>query len=102
MDDYFQEYERAGRDGLENNAILYLYPDCLMGHVSNHMKEYCELENVSQKGTAANINGGVGTTTIGNMKHNCCDICTQECTCSLECRFQACIEPNDSSDDDNK
>ena len=35
------------------------------------------------------------------MKHNCCDICTQECTCSLEYPFQACIEPNDSSDDDD-
>ena len=35
------------------------------------------------------------------MKHNCCDICTQECTCSLECPFQAHIEPNDSSDDDD-
>ena len=27
MDDYFQECWRAGRDGLESNAILYLYPD---------------------------------------------------------------------------
>jgi len=27
MDDYFQECGRAGRDGLESNAILYLYPD---------------------------------------------------------------------------
>lgn len=46
-------------------------------------------------------NGGVGTTTIGNIKHNCCDICIQECTCSLECPFQGRIEPNDLSDDDN-
>lgn len=53
MDDYFQEHERARCDALESNAILYLYPDCLMGHVSIHLKVYYKLENMSWKGTAA-------------------------------------------------
>ena len=105
MDDYFQECGQAGRDGLENNAILYLYPGCLIGHVSNNMKEYCKLENTCRRrALLQNFIGGVDTTTIGSMKHNCCDICTHECTCSVECPFQAHIqqiELNDSSDDDN-
>ena len=105
MDDYFQECGRAGRDGLESNAILYLYPGCLIGHVSNNMKEYCKLESTCRRrALLQNFIGGVDTTTIGSMKHNCCDICTYECTCSVKCPFQAHIqeiEPNDSSDDDD-
>ena len=102
MDDYFQEYGRAGRDGLESNAILHSYPAGLIDHVYNHMKECCKLENMCRRrALLQNFNGGVGTTTIGNMKHNCCDICTRECTCSVECPFQARIEPIDSSDDDD-
>ena len=106
MDDYFQECGRGGRDGLESNAILYLYPGCLMGHVSNHMKEYCKLENICRRrALLQNFIGGVDTTTIGNLKYNCCDICTHECTCSVDCPFQTRVrqtEPNSSSDDDDE
>lgn len=56
-----------------------------MGHVSNHMKEYCKLEKICRRRLLQNFIGGVDTTTIGNLKCNCCDICTQECTCSVEC-----------------
>ena len=105
MDNYFQECGRARCDGLESNAILYPYPGCLIGHVSNNMKQYCTLENTCRrKALLQNFIGGIDTTTIGSMKHNCCDICTCECTCSVECPFQAHIqqiEPKDSSDDDD-
>ena len=65
MDDYFQECGRAGCDGVESNAILYLYPGCLMGHVSNHTKECCKLENICRRrALLQNFIGGVDTTTI--------------------------------------
>ena len=99
MDDYFQECGRARCDGLKSNAILYLYPGCLIGHVSNNMKECCKLESTCRRrALLQNFIGGVDTTAIGSMKHNCCDISTHECTCSVECPFQAHIqeiEPNE-------
>ena len=43
VDDYFQESDWAGRDGIESKAVLYYYPTCLIGHVSKAMREYCSL-----------------------------------------------------------
>ncbi len=40
VDDYFQESGRAGRDGLQSNAILYFYP-----HVSSSMKNFCNIKD---------------------------------------------------------
>ena len=45
VDDYFQECDRAGRDGNTSRAILYYYyPACLVGHVRRQMKQYCKLD----------------------------------------------------------
>ena len=105
MDDYFQECGRAGRDGLESNVILDLYPGCLIGHVSNNMKEYCKSEDKCRRRMLLhNFIGGIDTSTIGNIKHNCCDVCTRECTCSVECPVQARVQQvklNCASDDDD-
>ena len=38
MDDYVQESGQGGRDGDECNAILYLFPGCLLWKVSPEMK----------------------------------------------------------------
>jgi len=92
MDDYFQECGRAGRDGIQSNAILYLYPGCLTGHVSNNMKEYCKLEDkCHRRMLLQKFIGGIDTSTTGNVKHNCCDVCPRPSSCSVECPMQVCV-----------
>ena len=90
VDDYFQESGRAGRDGIGSNAILYYYPGCLIGHVSQNMKEYCRLEDRCRRKELLNyLIGSVDTTVIGGVMHNCCDICTTKCTCLSPCPLQS-------------
>ena len=105
MDDYFQECGRAGRDGIQSNAILYLYPGCLTGHVSNNMKEYCKLEDkCHRRMLLQKFIGGIDTSTTGGVKHNCCDVCTRQCSCSVECPMQVCVqqkELNSWNEDDD-
>ena len=89
VDDYFQESGRAGRDGIESNAILYYYPTCLIGHVSKNMMEYCKLnDDYRRKYLLRYFMGSPSTTVVGNIPHNCCDNCTVNCNCSLECPLQ--------------
>ena len=91
VDDYFQESGRAGRDGIESNAILYYYPTCLIGHVSKNMimREYCKLnDNCRRKYLLRYFMGSPSTTVVGNIPYNCCDNCTVNCNCSLECPLQ--------------
>ena len=49
VDNYFQECGRAGRDGSESFAILYLFGGCTIGRVSPKMKEYCKLSKGCRK-----------------------------------------------------
>ena len=92
MDDYFQKCGRAGRDGIQSNAILYSCPGCLIGHVSNNMKEYCKLEDkCHRRMLLQKFIGGIDTSTTGNVKHNCCDVCPRPSSCSVECPMQVCV-----------
>ena len=75
VDDYFQECGRAGHDGLESSAILYYYPGSLIGHVSSSMKEYCKLEGSCRRKEL--LKNFIGASVVGNVKHNCCDVCTK-------------------------
>jgi len=53
MDDYFQECGRAGRDGMQSNAILYLYPGCLIGQ--QHERVLQVRRQVPQKNAATKL-----------------------------------------------
>ena len=45
VDDYFQESGRVGRDGKASEAVIFQYPGCLLGHVTDKMKQYCKLDS---------------------------------------------------------
>lgn len=84
IDDYFQQSGRAGRDGLLSRAILYLYPGCLLGHVSPDMKTYCKLEEdrCYRKELLEHFTGDIDLSVVGEAKHNCCDLCAMKYECS--------------------
>ena len=90
VDDYFQESGRAGRDGIESNVLFYYYPGCLIGHVSRNMKDYCKSTDQCRRvQLLQHFVGGIDTTTVGNVSHNCCDVRTRECMCRVPCPFIA-------------
>ena len=81
------------RDGLENNAILYIYPGCLLGHVNQNMKEYCKSEDQCHRRLLLqNFIGGIDSATVENVKRNCCDFCTRECMCTAKYPVQTHLQ----------
>ena len=106
IDDYFQESGRAGRDGIDSQAILYYYPTCLIGHVSKAMREYCKLgeEKCRREYLLQHFIGSPSISQTENLQHNCCDNCTQKCTCSPECPLRGSMQRLrlESSDTDNQ
>ena len=76
--------------GIESNVVLYYYPGCLIGHVSRNMKDYCKSTDQCRRvQLLQHFVGGIDTTIVGNVSHNCCDVCTRECTCRVPCPFIA-------------
>ena len=100
VDDYFQESGRAGRDVIEGNAVLYYYPGCLIGHVSKTMKDYCKIEDkCRRKELLKHLMGPVDISVLNDIRHNCCDICTVNCTCVVECPLQSSVSESDIEED---
>ena len=57
------------------------------------MKEYCKVEDkCRRKELLKNFVGGIDTTVIGDVKHNCCDVCTRMCKCSPTCPVLSCVQ----------
>ena len=73
IDDYFQECSRAGCDGIESEAVLFVYPGSLAGHVSRGMKNYCASKECRRRELLATFVGGIDTAIVSGLKHNCCD-----------------------------
>ena len=91
IDDYFQESGRCGKDGIQSQAILYVYPGCLYGHVSPAMKQYCNNSQVCRRRLLLqSFVGGDEKATDLPDKQDCCDICASnsQCTKKNECTTQ--------------
>ena len=91
---------RAGRDGKDSEAILFLYPGCLVGHVSKAMKNYFASKERRRHELLTNFVGGIDMTTVSGLKHSCCDICTLRCECQTQLVVQSQQYVQD--DDENK
>lgn len=97
IDDYFQESGRAGCDGIESNAILYYYPGCLMS--ARPWKRTVKVEDsCRRKELLKHLIGGLSVLVIGDVKHNCCDICTNTCDCTTDCPLQSIATDNDDDE----
>ena len=85
IESYFQESGRAGRDGKESRAILYVYPGSLLGHVDKSMKAYCTLEEgkCRREELLSHFPGKSMHHPI-SPPHACCDQCTRKCECGQE------------------
>ena len=74
---------RAGRDGVQSSAILYLYLGSLFGHVSKAMKSYSMFENgCRRKFLVSHFICDVDSMLTNELNHICCDICVKTCECA--------------------
>ena len=92
IESYIQESCRGGRDGLQCEAVLYMYPGCTRGHVLSEMKEYGK--NSRQCRRVLSMGHFPGHIYIPQPKHLCCDLCTQQCLCCCICSRCTCIPPS--------
>ena len=91
IEDYLQESGRAGRDGCDCHAVLYVYPTCTVGHVSPAMKEYCQQTTPCQRNVLLGHFGFTAQTQL--VIHKCCDIRHKTCIylfCSLPIETFSC------------
>ena len=101
IESYFQESGRAGRDGKESIALLYVYPGSLLGHVDKSMKAYCTLEEgkCRREELLKHFPGESAHKQI-SPPHACCDLCTKKCECGQEQKHAVPIEYGATSDED--
>ena len=74
LDDYFQEAGCAGRDGLQSEAHLVIYPRSLNSkHISKSVKEYTKNKVICRQRLLLSIFGAENIDM--QPEHLCCDIC---------------------------
>ncbi len=101
IESYFQESSRAGRDGKESRAMLYMYPGSLLGHIDKTMKAYCMLEEgkCRRKELLKRFPGESVHDQI-SPPHACCDQCTKDCKCGEEQKHSIPTEYGATTDED--
>ena len=88
IEEYVQESGRGGRDGNQCHAVLYTYPGCTRGHVSEEMKSYCKNTDVCRCHTLFRY--FPSTFSGPSTMHACCDICETWCLCACQCQHCTC------------
>ena len=84
IEEYVQESVRGGHDGNRCHAVLYTYPGCTRGHVSEEMKSYCKNTNPCCRHTLFWY--FPGTLSGPSTMHACCDVCETRCLCACQCQ----------------
>lgn len=65
------------------------------------MKEYCKIEDkCRRKELLKHLIGRLDVSVLGDMKHNCCDVCTKTCNCMAECPFRSSAVDSDVEEDE--
>ena len=88
IEEYVQESGRGGRDGEQCHAVLYVYPGCTRGHVSDEMKSYCQNTDACRR--HALFQYFPGSYSGPSPAHACCDICQSFCLCACQCQRCVC------------
>ena len=98
LDDYSQAAGCAGRDGLQSEAHLVIYPRSInLKHFSKSVKEYGKNKVIYRRRL---LLPSFGAEDIDMQpKHLCCDICKIKCTCCGDrCEYESNVYVNPSAD----
>ena len=81
IEQYVQETGRAGRDGLQAEAVLH--QGKIGRHTSERMKRYVENNSVCRR--ALLLGDFLLYADKSILKCKCCDLCARVCTCTMCC-----------------
>ncbi|CAC5423560.1 unnamed protein product [Mytilus coruscus] len=97
---YMQEIGRAGRDGLQSEAVLYFNNNDLGSNtpVRDEVKQFCRLKSCRRQFLCEHFDWECVALLI---KHNCCDICKVDCDC-IECLSNSAFDDIDVAEDDTE
>ncbi|CAC5417459.1 recQ [Mytilus coruscus] len=97
---YMQEIGRAGRDGLQSEAVLYFNNNDLGSNtpVRDEVKQFCRLKSCRRQFLCEHFDWERVALLI---KHNCCDICKVDCDC-IECLSNSAFDDIDVAENDTE
>lgn len=104
VESYVQESGRCGREGGEGRAIIY-FLGRMLTHVNQDMKVYVNITGMTCRRKYLLKHFDLSKDEINcaqsyTHKHDCCDVCVQECTCGTkECKLKyafTTLEPSPS------